>query len=371
MGTRPDPLHGSVTTPIYQVSTFAQPAPGESEKYDYTRTDNPTRCILQAMFARVENAKHGLAFASGMAAEDCAISLLSSGDHVVTSMDAYGGTYRYLEDVAVKRGITATYTNVACEESLEEAIQPNTKMIWFESPTNPLLTIMDMEMVARVARRRGILTCIDNTFGTSWCQNPVEHGIDIVMHSATKSLNGHSDVTMGALMLNDDALYERLKHLQNAVGATCSPLDCFLAIRGLKTYALRMQRSCDNALKVAEFLLQHPKVDSVLYPGLPSHPTHALAKRQMKAFGHMVSFRVKGGEEEAKKVLCSTKLFILAVSLGGVESLIEQPATMTHFEMPADVRNSVGITDNLIRASIGIEDPNDLIADLDQALAAI
>jgi cystathionine gamma-lyase len=371
LGTRPDPLHGSVTTPIYQTSTFAQSAPGEYGLYDYTRTDNPTRTVLQTMLAALEGAKHGLAFASGMAAEDCVFSLLNSGDHVVTTKDAYGGTYRYLEDVAVKRGLTVSYVDVSDEATLEAAIQPETKIIWFESPTNPLLNLVDLEMIARVGKKKGVITCIDNTFAASWCQNPLAFGIDIVMHSGTKSINGHSDVTLGALMLNDDDLYGRLKHLQNAIGATCSPLDCFLAIRGIKTYALRLKAACHNAQMIAEWLEQHPKIERVYYPGLKSHPHYELGQKQMKAPGTMVSFTVKGGVEEAKKLLCSTKLFILAVSLGGVESLIEHPATMTHYEIPWDVRQTVGIYDNLIRSSIGIEDPNDLIADLEQALAGI
>lgn len=371
LGTRPDPQHGSVTTPIYQTSTFAQKAPGVYDQYDYTRTDNPTRTVLQTMLATIEGAKYGLAFSSGMAAEDCVMSLLPAGSHVVTSDDAYGGTFRYLMDVASIRGITTSFVNVADRSSLEAAIQPNTKLIWFESPTNPLMNLIDIKMVAEVGKKHGVMTCIDNTFGTSWCQQPLSYGVDVVMHSGTKFINGHSDVTMGALMLNDDDLYGRLKHLQNAIGATMSPLDTFLAIRGLKTYAVRMKAHCENGRKVAEFLAQHKNVERVNYPGLTTHPHHELAKTQMKDFGGMLSFLVKGDLEQTRKVLCSTKLFILAVSLGGVESLIEQPATMTHYEMPKSVREKVGIYDNLVRASIGIESADDLIADLDQALNSI
>lgn len=371
LGTRPDPQHGSVTTPIYQTSTFAQKAPGVYDQYDYTRTDNPTRTVLQGMLATLEDAKHGLAFASGMAAEDCVMSLLPAGSNVLTSLDAYGGTFRYLMDVASVRGITTTFVDVSDRAALEAAIQPNTRLIWFESPTNPLMTLIDIEMVAEVGKKHGVLTCLDNTFGTSWCQQPLNMGVDIVMHSATKYINGHSDVTMGALMLNDDHLYEKLKHLQNAIGATLSPLDTFLAIRGLKTYALRMKAHCHNGMKVAQFLEGHKNVEKVNYPGLPSHPQHEMAKRQMTDFGGMLSFLVKGDLEQTKKVLCATKLLILAVSLGGVESLIEQPATMTHYEMPKDVRETVGIYDNLIRVSIGVESADDLIADLDQALNSI
>jgi len=371
LGTRPDPQHGSVTTPIYQTSTFAQKAPGVYDTYDYTRTDNPTRTVLQTMLEALEGARHGLAFASGMAAEDCVMSLLPAGSNVLTSMDAYGGTFRYLMDVASVRGITTTFVDVSDREALEAAIQPNTKLIWFESPTNPLMTLIDIEMVAEVGRKHGVITCIDNTFGTSWCQQPLSMGVDIVMHSATKFINGHSDVTTGALMVNDDELYAKLKHLQNAIGATLSPLDTFMVIRGLKTYALRMRAHCENGMKVAEFLEGHKNVEKVNYPGLQSHPQHELAKQQMKGFGGMLSFRVKGDLEQTKKVLCATKLFVLAVSLGGVESLIEQPATMTHYEMPKEVRERVGIYDNLIRISVGIESAGDLIADLDQALNSI
>lgn len=371
LGSQPEPLHGAVTPPIYQSSTFAQRAPGEYDQFDYTRTDNPTRSVLQTMLAAAEGAKYGLAYASGMAAVDAVMGLLNAGDHIVTGDDIYGGTYRYLVDVAATRGITFDFIKVDQEDCLREAIKPNTKMIWFESPTNPLLNLVDIEMIVRVAKEKGVFTAIDNTFMSSYFQQPLKLGIDFVMHSMTKYLNGHSDVVMGAVMTNDDQAYERLKYVQNAVGATCSPFDCFLAIRGMKTLAVRMKAHAANAQKVAEFLEGHPKVEQAIYPGLPSHPHHELAKRQMTGFGGMLSFRVKGDLEQTRKLLTSTKLFVLAVSLGGVESLIEQPATMTHFEMPKEVREAVGLTDNLVRASIGIEDPDDLIADLDQALSTI
>lgn len=371
LGSRPESVTGAVVPPIFQSSTFAQSAPGEYGEFDYTRTDNPTRSILQSLFAACEGAKHALAFSSGMAAVDCVMNLLQSGDHLVTGADIYGGTYRYLTDVAARRGITFDFVDVANEETLREAIKPNTKLIWFESPTNPLLNLVDIEMVVRVAKERGVWTAIDNTFMSSYFQQPLSLGVDFVMHSATKYLNGHSDVVMGALMLNDSEVYEKLKYFQNAIGPTPSPFDCFLAIRGLKTLSVRMRAHEENTIKVARHLAQHPGVAETLYPGLETHPHHELAKRQMTGFGGMLSIRVAGDLEQTRKFLTNTKLFTLAVSLGGVESLIEQPATMTHFEMPKEVRESVGITDNLVRISIGIESAEDLIADLDQALAGI
>lgn len=371
LGSRPDPQHGAVTPPIFQSSTFAQTAPGEYGMYDYTRTDNPTRTVLQDLLAAIEGAKYGLAYSSGMAAVDGIMSVLKAGDHLITGDDIYGGTYRYLVDVAAARGITFDFIKIDDEANIEAAIKPNTRMIWFESPTNPLLNLVDIEMIARVGNKHGLITAIDNTFMSSYFQQPLSMGIDIVMHSMTKFLNGHSDVIMGAVMLNDDKLYERIKYCQNALGPTPSPFDCFLATRGLKTLGVRMERHAQNALKVAQYLEQHPKIEQSIYPGLPSHPHHELAKRQMTGFGGMVSFRVNGNLEQTRKLLTSTNLFTLAVSLGGVESLIEQPATMTHFEMPKEVRESVGITDNLVRASIGIEDPEDIIADLEQALSKI
>ncbi len=368
IGSRPCPYSGSVTPPIFQTSTFAQVSPGQAILTDYSRTDNPTRSVLQEMLAVAENAKYGLAFSSGMAAIDCVMSLLDSGDHVVTGEDIYGGTYRYLVDIASKRGITFDFIKIDQEECVRAAIKSNTKLIWFESPTNPLLNLVDIAMIARVAREKGIWSAIDNTFMSSYFQKPLDLGVDFVMHSMTKYLNGHSDVIMGAVMTNDDGLYERLKYNQNALGPTCSPFDCFLAIRGLKTLGIRMRAHAENALTIAKWLEMHPLIETVIYPGLASHPHHELAKTQMSGFGGMLSFRVKGGDAETCQFLKSTKLFTLAVSLGGVESLIEQPATMTHFEIPREIREAVGITDNLVRASIGIESAQDLIADLDQAL---
>lgn len=370
-GSRPDPLHGCVIPPIYQSSTFAQEAPGVYKEFDYTRTDNPTRSVLQKTLACLEGAKHGLAFASGMGAVDAAMSLLEAGDHLIAVDDIYGGTYRFMVDVLAKRGVTFDFVNMQKEENVRAAVKPNTKMIWFESPTNPLLNLIDIEMIARVAHENGALACIDNTFVSPYFQQPLRFGADIVMHSMTKYINGHSDVVMGALMMNDTALYDKCKYLQNAMGATPSPFDCFLVQRGIKTLGVRMERHEKNALAVAEFLSQHPKIERVYYPGLPSHPHHALAKKQQTGFGGMVSFQVASDLEGTKRFLMNTKLFVLAVSLGGVESLVEQPATMTHFEMPKEVRESVGIYDNLVRSSIGIEDANDLIKDLDQALGKV
>lgn len=370
-GSRPDPLHGSVTPPIYQSSTFAQTAPGEYKEFDYTRTDNPTRSVLQETLASLEGAKYGLAFASGMAAVDAVMSTLKTGDHLIAVDDIYGGTYRFLVDVVAKRGIEFDFVNMWNEENVRKAIKPNTKMIWFESPTNPLLNLIDIEMIARVCKEHNLISAIDNTFVSPYFQKPLSLGIDIVMHSVTKYINGHSDVVMGALMMNDNTIYEQTKYLQNAMGATPSPFDCFLVQRGIKTLAVRMKKHEENALKVANFLENHPKIENVLFPGLASHHHHELAKRQQTGFGGMLSFRVASDLEGTRRFLMSTKLFVLAVSLGGVESLVEQPATMTHFEMPKEVRESVGITDNLVRSSIGIEDADDLIKDLDQALAKV
>jgi len=371
LGSRPEEVTGAVVPPIFQTSTFAQSAPGEYGDFDYTRTDNPTRTILQSALAASEGTKYALAFSSGMAAVDCIMNRLESGDHVVAGDDIYGGTYRYITDVLARRGVTYSFANLQAEDRIESAIQPNTKLIWFESPTNPLLNLVDIDMIVRVAKRHGIKSAIDNTFMSGYFQRPAEKGVDFVMHSMTKYLNGHSDVVMGAVMTNHEDEYLSLKSLQNAIGPTPSPFDCFLAIRGLKTLAIRMRAHEANAMTVARHLAKHPKIERVLYPGLECHPHHDLAKRQMSGFGGMLSFRVAGDLEQTRLFLSRTKLFTLAVSLGGVESLIEQPATMTHFEMPQEVRESLGIGDNLVRASIGIEAAQDLIDDLDQALEGV
>ncbi|MCH7903988.1 MAG: PLP-dependent transferase [Armatimonadetes bacterium] len=370
LGSRPEPLHGAVIPPIYQSSTFAQQAPGEYGEYDYTRTDNPTRTVLQQTLAALEGAQYGLAFSSGMAAVDAIMSLLKSGDHMLAVDDIYGGTYRFIVDVLIPRGIEVDFVDMKDEGNVRRTIKPNTRMIWFESPTNPLLNLIDIEMIVAVAREHELISAIDNTF-LPYYQQPLALGVDLVMHSLTKYINGHSDVIMGCLMTNDDGLYEKLKNLQNAMGGTPSPFDCFLVQRGMKTLPIRMQRHEQNARAVAEFLAQHNRVEEVLYPGLKTHPQHELACKQATGFGGVLSFRLAADMAGTAKFLQATNLFVLAVSLGGVESLIEQPSTMTHYEMPAEVRESVGITDSLIRVSVGIESADDLIADLDQALDCI
>ena len=391
-GVTPDPQTGAVMTPIYQTSTYAQPSPGEHRGYEYSRTDNPTRSVLQAQLAALESAEHALVFSSGLAAIDAVLNLLRAGDHVVAGDDLYGGTYRIFTKVAAHRGIEFSFVDVGDAEALRAAMRPNTRLVWFESPTNPMLRVVDIAQVARVAREAGALIAVDNTFLSPYFQRPIELGADIVMHSMTKYLNGHSDVVMGALMFNErelggppradaggeerpgsegETLYSKLKFLQNAVGAVPGPFDCFLVLRGLKTLAVRMQRHAENAQRVAEFLEGHEKVERVLYPGLPSHPQHEIAVRQTDGHGGMLTFLVRGGLDETRRFLEAVQLFTLAESLGGVESLIEHPAIMTHASIPAELRREIGILDNLVRVSVGIEDVRDLIADLDRALGQV
>lgn len=388
-GIEPDPLSGAVMTPIYQTSTYAQSSPGVHQGYEYSRTDNPTRSVLQRQLAALESADESLVFSSGLAAVDAVLNMLQSGDHVIAGDDLYGGTYRIFTKVAVHRGITFSFVNMTDEAKLREAFTPDTKLVWFETPTNPMLNIFDIRMVSAVAKEKGALVAVDNTFMSPYFQRPIELGADIVMHSMTKYINGHSDVVMGALMIKDRemkppkkmwkdpsfsaprTLYTRLKFLQNAIGATPGPFDCFLVLRGIKTLAVRMDRHAENAQRVAEFLEAHPKVEKVVYPGLPSHPGHELAKKQMSGFGGMITFFPKGGLEESRKFLETVTLFTLAESLGGVESLIEHPAIMTHASVPADVRQQIGISDNLVRISVGIEGVKDLIQDLDKALSVV
>jgi len=385
-GIHPDEQTGAVMTPIYQTSTYAQASPGQHKGYEYSRTDNPTRTVLQAQLAALEGAEKCLVFSSGLAAEDAVLNLLMAGDHVVAGDDLYGGTYRLFTKVAVHRGITFTLANPNDPEKLREAFTPQTKLVWIETPTNPLMNLVDVRQVAAIAHEHGCLLGVDNTFMSPFNQQPIEMGADIVMHSMTKYLNGHSDVVMGALMMNDremkppkrtwhdpnfaapKTLYARLKFLQNAIGATPGPFDCFLVLRGLKTLAVRMDRHNANASRVARFLEGHPRVERVLYPGLLSYPGHDLAKTQMTGFGGMMTFFIRGGLEESRRFLESVRLFTLAESLGGVESLIEHPAIMTHASVPPEVRAQIGLTDNLIRVSVGIENVEDLIRDLDQAL---
>ena len=370
-GQEPDPRTGAVMTPIYATSTYAQSSPGAHKGYDYARTRNPTRDALEACLAELESGHAGFAFASGMAAIGTVLELLDAGSHVVAMHDLYGGSYRILERVRKRSAaLQASFVDLSRTEELEKAIKPNTRMLWVESPTNPLLKLVDLQAVAAIARKRGLLAVCDNTFASPWIQRPLEHGFDIVVHSTTKYINGHSDVIGGAAIVRKDAaLQEKLAFLQNAVGGVPSPFDAFLTLRGIKTLAVRMERHCANALEVSRFLESHPRVDKVLYPGLASHPQHALAKRQMNGrYGGMVTAVLKGGLERSRRFLERCKLFTLAESLGGVESLIEHPAIMTHASLPEDVRAELGIDAGLVRLSVGIENVDDLIAELKYAL---
>jgi cystathionine gamma-lyase len=371
-GQPPDPSTGAVITPIYATSTYAQQSPGVHKGLDYGRSHNPTRWAYEACVAALESGTDGFAFSSGMAATATVLELLDAGSHVVALDDLYGGTRRLFERVRKRSaGLRFTYIPFAHADELQHALQADTRMIWVESPSNPLLKLVDLEAVASIARARNIITVADNTFASPWVQRPLEIGFDLVVHSATKYLNGHSDVIGGVCVTRSKTLAEQLAFLQNAIGSVPSPFDAFLVTRGLKTLAVRMERHCANAMLIAERLARHPKVESVIYPGLASHPQHALAKRQMHEFGGMVSMRTKGGLAETRRFLERCELFALAESLGGVESLIEHPAIMTHASLPADVRASLGITDNLVRLSVGIEDVDDLSADLAQALEAM
>jgi cystathionine gamma-lyase len=371
VGQDPDPATGAVIVPIYQTSTYAQSEVGVHKGYDYSRTSNPTRAALEACLASLDSGRFGLAFASGMAAEDTLLHLLESGDHVVASDDVYGGTFRLFHRVLERAGLRFTFVDGTRTDNIEAALEERTKLIWLESPTNPLLKLIDIDAVGQLAHQREILVAVDNTFASPYCQRPLELGADVAHYSTTKYLGGHSDVVGGALVTSDEELYERLKFLQNAVGGVPGPFDSWLVLRGLKTLALRMRQHSENALEVACFLEQHARVKRVYYPGLPSHPQHDLAKRQMVGgFGGMLSFEVQGGVEAAREVARRTRLFTLAESLGGVESLIELPALMTHASLPAERRVDIGIDDGLIRLSVGIEDAQDLIADLDQAISA-
>lgn len=370
-GWKFDPQTGAVMPPIYQVSTYAQPAPGEALGYEYSRTDNPTRTPLQAALAVLEHAKHALAFASGLAAIDAVLNTLKSGDRVVAGDDLYGGTFRIFARVAVDRGIEFSYVDLSNPENLRSALDERTKLVWFETPTNPMLKLVDIEAVAQIAHEKGAFVAVDNTFMSPMFQNPLDLGADIVMHSMTKYINGHSDVVMGCLMVNDTALYDRLKFLQNAIGAVPAPMDCFLALRGIRTLAVRMRAHQEGANAVAHWLESHPRVKRVIFPGLKSHPDYALAKRQTTGNSGMISFDLVGTLEDSRRFLSALNLFKLAESLGGVESLIELPAIMTHASVPAEQRAQLGITDTLVRISVGIEHPDDLIADLDQAFGQL
>jgi cystathionine gamma-lyase len=370
-GQKPDPRTGAVMTPIYATSTYAQSSPGEHKGYDYARTRNPTRDALEACLAGLEGGRAAFAFASGMAAIGTVLELLDSGSHVVAMDDLYGGSYRILEKVRKRSAnLKASFIDLSVKENFEKAISPETRMVWVETPTNPLLKIVDLEAIAATARKRGLISVCDNTFASPWIQRPLELGFDIVVHSTTKYLNGHSDVIGGAAVLKEGGeLSDRLSFLQNAVGAVPSPFDAFLTLRGIKTLAVRMERHCGNAMHVAAWLQKHPKVERVIYPGLATHPQHLLANRQMQGrYGGMVSAVLKGGLAASRRFLERCELFTLAESLGGVESLIEHPAIMTHASLPEDVRAGLGIDEGLVRLSVGIEAVDDLIAELEHAL---
>ena len=370
-GQSPDPTTGAVMTPVYLTSTYVQDGPGNHKGFEYSRTQNPTRHALQDCLAALEGAAHGLCFASGLAATDCVLHLLSPGDHVVMSDDLYGGTFRLFDKVFRRAGLEFTPVDMTDLSKVAAAFRASTKLVWIESPTNPLLKIVDVRAVAALARARGAITAVDNTFATPFNQRPLELGADLVVHSMTKYLNGHSDVVGGAVLVSDPGLYDRLKFLQNAVGAVASPFDSFLVLRGLKTLHLRMARHAENALALARFLEGHPQVEKVLYPGLPSHPQHELARRQMKTPGGMLAFVIRGGLPAATAFLKSLEVFACAESLGGVESLIEHPAIMTHASVPPEVRAALGIADGFIRISAGVEDVEDLRADLERGFAAV
>jgi len=368
-GQKPDPATGAVVVPIYQTSTFAQDAVGKHRGYEYARTGNPTRAALETCIAALEGGAHGLAFASGMAAEAAIMQLLKPGDHTVAVDDLYGGSYRLFRRVLEPMGLSFSFVDGTDLSAVEKSLTDRTRLLWVESPTNPLLKLVDIEAVSKLAHARQALLVVDNTFMSPYFQRPLSLGADIAVHSATKYLGGHSDVIGGALVVNRDDLFERLAFLQNAVGGVPGPMDAWLVLRGLKTLAIRMREHDHNARQVAAFLIDHPRVARVFYPGLPNHPQRELARRQMSGFGGMISFEVKGGLEPARRVVERTQLFTLAESLGGVESLIELPAAMTHASIPAETRRAHGVADGLVRISVGIEDAADLISDLDQALA--
>ncbi|MBS1764826.1 MAG: cystathionine gamma-synthase [Bacteroidetes bacterium] len=368
-GVEPDPTTGAIMTPIYQTSTFVQASPGNHKGYAYARGKNPTRNQLEKNIAALENAKHGLCFSSGMGATDAVIKLLRPGDEVITGDDLYGGTYRMFTKVFANYGIKFHFINLTDVNNISKYINEKTKLIWVETPTNPTMQVVDISACSVIAKKHGCVLAVDNTFASPYLQNPIDMGADIVMHSVTKYLGGHSDVIMGALCMNDDKLHEQLAFIHNSCGATPGPMDSFLVLRGIKTLHLRMERHCFNGRKIAEFLKSHPKVDKVYWPGFAEHPNHEIAKKQMRDFGGMISFDIKSkSKEDAFKIASSVKVFSLAESLGGVESLVNHPATMTHASVPADERARVGVTDSLLRLSVGVEDIDDLLEDLKQAL---
>ncbi|WP_262709481.1 cystathionine gamma-synthase [Algoriphagus formosus] len=371
-GVEPDPSTGAIMTPIFQTSTYVQRSPGDHQGYEYSRTHNPTRTALQQNLAALENGKHGICFSSGLGAIDAVIKLFRPGDEIISTNDLYGGTYRLFTKVFEPFGIKFHFVPMADPAAIESKITANTKMIWVETPTNPMMNIIDIQAVADLGKKHGVLVAVDNTFASPFIQNPLDLGADIVMHSVTKYLGGHSDVVMGALVVNDDSLAERLVFLQNASGATPGPQDCFLVLRGIKTLHLRMERHSQNGKTIAAYLKNHPKVEKVYWPGFEDHPNHDIAKKQMRDFGGMISFTLKGNRlEDAKKVMENFQVFALAESLGGVESLCGHPASMTHASIPKEEREKVGLVDSLIRLSVGVEDAEDLKNDLAQALSSI
>ena len=369
-GQDPDPVTGSVTVPVYLTSTYQQPGPGKEGKYVYSRTANPTRTALEECLASLEEGRHGLAFSSGLAATTTILLSLQKGDHVIAGDDIYGGTYRLFDQVLRKYGLQFTYVNPENPENVEKAIRKNTRLIWIETPTNPLMKIVDIRQISKISKKAHALLVVDNTFMSPYLQNPLQLGADIVVHSTTKYLGGHSDLIGGATITKDEDVHSSLKYLQNAVGAVPGPLDCYLVLRGIKTLAVRMDRHSENAGVVSELLAKQPKVEKANYPGLSDHPQQALVKRQMRGNGGMLSFQLKGSFNQIKKFLKTLQIFTVAESLGGVESLIEHPASMTHASVPKERRLKLGISDNLIRVSVGIEDVEDLVQDLDKGFKA-
>jgi cystathionine beta-lyase/cystathionine gamma-synthase len=371
-GQEPDPSTGAIMTPIYQTSTFVQEAPAVNKGFEYARSQNPTRTALEACLAAIENAKYGLSFGSGVAATDAVMKLLVPGDEVIAGDDMYGGTYRLFTKIFQPIGIKFHFINMSNPENIREHINSNTKLVWTETPTNPLMSISDITAIAKICKEKNLILTVDNTFATPWLQNPLDMGADIVLHSATKYLGGHSDVIHGCLMMNDDSLRERLYFIQKSCGAVPGPMDCFLVLRGLKTLHVRMRAHCENGTRIAHYLNNHPKIEKVYWPGFEEHPNHGIAKKQMRDFGGMMSFVLKDGTRDAvKRMMTKTHLFALAESLGGVESLINHPASMTHASIPQVEREKVGVVDGLIRLSVGIEDCDDLIADLETALSFV
>ena len=369
-GQEPDPTTGAVMTPIYQTSTYAQRAPGDHKGFEYSRGTNPTRQALEACLAALENAKYGLAFSSGMGATDAVMKLLQPGDEVITGNDLYGGSYRIFTKIYMKYGIKFHFLDLSKPENIQPYITDKTKLVWIETPTNPTMQIVDIEGIAKITKANNILLTVDNTFASPYLQNPIDLGANIVMHSVTKYIGGHSDVVMGALLVNDDELYKNLWFIYNACGATPGPQDAFLVLRGIKTLHLRMKAHCENGARIAAYLKNHPKIDKIYWPGFEDHPNHDIAKKQMRDFGGMVSITIKDADlQETFRIASRFKVFALAESLGGVESLINHPTSMTHGSIPKEEREKVGVTDNLLRLSVGVEDIEDLLADLDQALS--